>query len=319
LLEQGVPREDVQRRVRRPAHNRLYDRRDKKITRNIVEADLDLKHQDVRWNAMPKRTNDFQKLIFLIEQQLAPHGAIVRESPLLRDHRTGNQREIDILIETRSGLHPLSIAIECIDHKRPAPVTWVEQIQQKHADVPVNKTILVSRSGFSKAALLKAHAFNMEAIPIREALAANWVRVANRLGLLDLTTWVRTPINVKMNFVSPAPSDLDLAQLTIHAPTGELLGDPRTVLLGSFFPSPEVQEIENALADCSSTLVRGSLVFPPGTYGADGAGNTYEFRSWAVEATITKASFHVPLKNASYTSATIYDANCHHVWRTRIP
>ncbi len=39
LLEQGVPLEDVQRLVGHadPRTTRLYDRRDKKITRNIVE------------------------------------------------------------------------------------------------------------------------------------------------------------------------------------------------------------------------------------------------------------------------------------------
>lgn len=39
LLEQGVPLEDVQRLAGHadPRTTRLYDRRDKKITRNIVE------------------------------------------------------------------------------------------------------------------------------------------------------------------------------------------------------------------------------------------------------------------------------------------
>jgi len=39
LLEQGIPLEDVQRLAGHadPRTTRLYDRRDKKITRNIVE------------------------------------------------------------------------------------------------------------------------------------------------------------------------------------------------------------------------------------------------------------------------------------------
>lgn len=66
---------------------------------------------------MPKRTTNFQDLIELLERQLAPVGAKVIASKLLKDARSGEDREVDIVIETTSGIHPLTIGIEVIEHK----------------------------------------------------------------------------------------------------------------------------------------------------------------------------------------------------------
>jgi hypothetical protein len=77
---------------------------------------------------MPQRSNRFQRLIELLERQLAPVGANVFGSRLLRDYRSGEDREVDIIIETTSGIHPIRIGIEVIDHKRPASSTWIESI-----------------------------------------------------------------------------------------------------------------------------------------------------------------------------------------------
>jgi hypothetical protein len=45
---------------------------------------------------MPRRTNDFQKLVFQIERQLAPLGAVVEESAMLPERGTGDLREVDV-------------------------------------------------------------------------------------------------------------------------------------------------------------------------------------------------------------------------------
>ena len=97
---------------------------------------------------MPKRTTKFQNLIELLERQLAPVGATVFASKLLKDVRSGEDREVDIVIETKSGIHPVVIGIEVIEHKRPASTPWIEGIAKKHEDLAIDKTIAVSRSGF---------------------------------------------------------------------------------------------------------------------------------------------------------------------------
>ena len=78
---------------------------------------------------MPKRSNEFQKLIRLIESQLAPKDAIVEESKLLTDQTTGQSREVDIYIKSGIGQHSISMAIECKNHKRKIGAPEIEQLK----------------------------------------------------------------------------------------------------------------------------------------------------------------------------------------------
>lgn len=66
---------------------------------------------------MPKRTNDFQKLIRMLTQLLG-EGAIVEESKMLTDMVSGEQREVDIYAEGTLAGHTVNIGIECRDHQR---------------------------------------------------------------------------------------------------------------------------------------------------------------------------------------------------------
>src|SRR5215216_694661 len=119
---------------------------------------------------MPKRTNSFQRLVALIEDQLQPLGVEVTESKEFRDSVTGRVREVDVAIETKVGVHSFAIGIECIDRARPTPVTWIEQIHARSQNLEgLHKTVAVSRSGFTKPALIKAEQYNFVAITLREA------------------------------------------------------------------------------------------------------------------------------------------------------
>jgi hypothetical protein len=102
---------------------------------------------------LPKRSNDFQRLVKLIQQSLAPAGAKVTESAMV-DGRSG-QREIDILVESSLGMYRMKIAVEAKDHKRPLDVTILEQIASKYRagdGVAVNQVVVVAAAGFTKAA-----------------------------------------------------------------------------------------------------------------------------------------------------------------------
>ena len=75
---------------------------------------------------MPRRTNPFQQLIYLIQHHLAAC-ATVTESKFLVDKQTGGQVEVDIVVETKVGGILLVVGIECTAQARPATVEWVRE------------------------------------------------------------------------------------------------------------------------------------------------------------------------------------------------
>jgi hypothetical protein len=80
---------------------------------------------------MPQRSNEFQRLVSLLEQQLAPAGATVEESALLVDAHNGTEREVDVLITLPVPPRVPRIGIECRDHRRRADLPWIEQLKSK--------------------------------------------------------------------------------------------------------------------------------------------------------------------------------------------
>lgn len=75
---------------------------------------------------MPKRSNDFQRLVYLVRLNLA-EGAEVTESKMMRDRLTKRFREVDIVIKGKVGSQPVVVCVECRDHKRVADVTWLDR------------------------------------------------------------------------------------------------------------------------------------------------------------------------------------------------
>ena len=84
--------------------------------------------------SMPQRSNDFQKLILLLHQQLSPVGSRIGESNMVQDPDTGHLREVDITVEIDAGPEPLRLFIECRDHRRKQTVEWIEQLIGKHGE-----------------------------------------------------------------------------------------------------------------------------------------------------------------------------------------
>lgn len=115
---------------------------------------------------MPKRTNWFQKLVFLVKRHAA-QGAVVTESKMLKDRITGTMREVDICIEGDVGGHEILIGVECNGRGRKASVTWIEEMKGKHERLPTSTLLLVARSGFSKEARRVAEASGVSLVTMR--------------------------------------------------------------------------------------------------------------------------------------------------------
>lgn len=112
---------------------------------------------------MPKRSNEFQRLIARITE-LLDVGALVTEPKMLPELHTGRLREVDICIEGRVAGQPVTIGIECRDHARKQGVEFVESMKSKHDFLPTDVLILVSSSGFYAPALERARFHNIKAI-----------------------------------------------------------------------------------------------------------------------------------------------------------
>ena len=139
---------------------------------------------------MPKRSNEFQKLIFHIHQQLSTN-AKVTESKMLREINSEEEREVVIVIESTTGQYNITISIECIGRRRPADVTWVEQMWAKHQKLPTNKLILISKSGFTSQALETSRLYNIDMLSLKEAISSDWKElwskfITGRFELVDL-------------------------------------------------------------------------------------------------------------------------------------
>jgi len=101
---------------------------------------------------MPKRSNEFQKLVYYFKKHTI-NNVDITESRELLDKQTGVKREVDIVVETNVGGNQVIISIECIDRSRKADMAWIEQMYEKHRKLPTNVLILISKLGFTKKAI----------------------------------------------------------------------------------------------------------------------------------------------------------------------
>jgi hypothetical protein len=125
---------------------------------------------------MPKRTNEFQQLVALIQRSLADEGAVVTESALAPDG-VANGREIDILIETKAGPYRIRIAVEAKDEGRPMDITKFESIVGKYfseGGLKVNKVVVVTHRGFYEPVRDRARLLDVELFTVTEAEHLDW-------------------------------------------------------------------------------------------------------------------------------------------------
>jgi len=150
---------------------------------------------------MPPRTNEFQKLVKLINRGLASTDAKVTESAMLFDNVSKRNREIDILIESMQVNSVIRIGVECTATKSPVDVNRLESIKEKHRNVGINMTIVVSENGFSSTAKSYAEANYMKLLTFNSAHIENWSENLERFKELSVynRTYHPRSVTVKMS------------------------------------------------------------------------------------------------------------------------
>lgn len=190
---------------------------------------------------MPRRGRLFELLIARLESAIAP-GLRIESPYYVADAVTGQRREIDVVVVDAGGAPVL--AIECRDRKRPADVSWIEQLATKARALGVQKTIAVSGSGFSAPALKKAAAAGIETRSI-ETLTNDDLRWMPTVQVSAIEGNIGSLVTEVTFFEPPGPNPFDgLDRLTFVTDRGVECHSPdllRWAVLGDLArcnPSP---------------------------------------------------------------------------------
>jgi hypothetical protein len=261
---------------------------------------------------MPPRTNAFQRLILLIERQLAPRGARIVESALVEDSRDRTPREIDIAIEVPIGARTLVVAVECIDHRRKADVQWVDTMIGKYRDLPVDRVIAVSKSGFTMAAKRKASLNRIDAISFADAERIDWdaafgtpVAVEYQHIQVRIGT-IQYQVETDFDFTHWPTDVIMLAD--VIAGNGERLGSVRDVCQQiRDLPGPRDQALEALDAPGGiRAVVRGEM--PSGTRMIFATGYQCQLFWIDLELHFSREDVSVPLEHVRYGESHVAHA-----------
>src|ERR1700722_19138631 len=148
---------------------------------------------------MPKRSNDFQKLVTLVKKH-SSNGSTVTESKFLLD-RNGKDHEVDIVIEGQVDGISFIVGIECTEQSRPADDGWVNEMKGKHDRLPTDILILASKNGFTGGARDAAKEFNKRLVTLDQWEDLPTEALLRGLTLLFAKTSSRTVTKVVLGLV----------------------------------------------------------------------------------------------------------------------
>jgi hypothetical protein len=104
---------------------------------------------------------DLEILVANIQRYLAPN-ATVQHNVSLDGRKSGTKRQVDVLVEQMVGQYRMRIVIDSKDYSDPVDLKGVEEFAGLVDDVGGHKGVLVSPSGFTKAAKTRAAGLQIE-------------------------------------------------------------------------------------------------------------------------------------------------------------
>jgi len=120
-----------------------------------------------------RKSNDGEKLETLVEVVFQ---ALTKNDQYTNVQRDQNlpgpdcNRQVDVLLQTKSYGFSSSTMVECKDHARPLDIGYVDAIDSKYNDLPVDLAVLVSRNGFTEGAKAKAKRKNIRLCTLSESV-----------------------------------------------------------------------------------------------------------------------------------------------------
>jgi hypothetical protein len=162
---------------------------------------------------MPRRSNAFQSVVYLVKKHMGDATIEVHESAELLDSATGRKREVDV-IETKVDGHGVLVGFECAARGRKPDAEWVEQMYGKHSTLPTDHLVLVSESGFTAQARVKAKALGIETIVPDQDTDRSIDELTHRLTRLRFTKLEL--LNIEDVYVTLGATDTEDREENVH-------------------------------------------------------------------------------------------------------
>lgn len=190
---------------------------------------------------MPKRSNDFQRLVYLLQQATKPLNATVTESELEPDTSTGEPREIDVCMKYPDGDVRILIAVEAKYEKRKMSLDRFDALLGKYfvaGGVAIDKLVVVNAAGFVRRTVERARTVNksgkhapVELMTMSNALTPSaWGQCFPASTVMKM----KLPLELHVEFTKPRILGLSMKDLVDEGALVAIASQKATMRLNEF-------------------------------------------------------------------------------------
>jgi hypothetical protein len=174
-----------------------------------------------KWKRFEKRAFEIQKSISAANTDVKLNDHIIGES--------GANRQVDISIRSRVGSYPILVVVECKYHKTPVDVAHVGGFIGKMRDVRANKGVIISASGFTKAAINEAGKNDVDLRRLIDTESVEWGSDVSVPCLLERVFMDTCSLRFE-DFIELPIEHKKLLALELETEGGEKLGTITSIL-----------------------------------------------------------------------------------------
>lgn len=250
---------------------------------------------------MPRRTNPFQNLSASIMALLHGDGYTVEESVLKPTRRTGQPREIDILI-TDTKDPTKKIMVECRDWKVKQDVQWIDELYGRAKKLGISRVIAVSSSGFYATTLRDAQGHGIETMHLREAESMDietWLFRIKEFGLnVDFDPVVKNiSLFTSPGVIAPKITKKDLPSMLLLSTNQKMKISMSDYLKGLVADPKIIAHVRANNADEAVTHYDITIPCDPGVGFAIDGGAFIPLQSIVFSIDSSRRSYKVPMRH----------------------
>ena len=188
--------------------------------------------------------------------------------------------------------------------RRKATIKWVEEMHQKHQSLNTSKLVLVSKSGFSKEAYVKAQYYGHDAMSVQDAASVDWLSVADVVQVLGIRASILPKIRKVLLDIPEPDMDrvkaiTDFLELDVEEP-GKKSTNLRRYVESQLHSSTFMDKVEAVVPVNKPTILRGTISLSEGTKVIAKKVGNFPLRSLYVEAEFRRIEKTLPIKRYAY-------------------